>query len=74
MYLRNPAQDMEKQRRVEHDELIHEFEKLTTDPDGLLGVLEDTLNKCSDDPSQQHGDDVTFEARKLLCNLFQVQN
>ena len=66
MYLRNPAQDIANQRRVEHDALIHELEKLTTDPDGLLGVLEATLIK--------HCDDVSFEARKLLCILFQVQN
>ena len=54
-----------KQQVVEHDQLIHEFERLTTDPDGLLGMLEDTL--------QEYGDDVNFEAKRLLCALFQVQ-
>ena len=56
---------MDKQRVVGHDQLIQEFERLTTDPDGLLGVLEETL--C------EHCDDVTFEAKTLLCALFQVQ-
>ena len=56
---------MDKQRVVEHDQLIHEFERLTTDPDGLLGVLEDTLH--------EHGDDANFEAKRLLCGLFQVK-
>ena len=51
---------------VEHDQLVHEFERLTTDPYGLLGVLEDTLH--------EHGDDANFEAKRLLCALFQVQN
>ena len=55
---------MDKQRLVEHDQLIHEFERLTTDPDGLLGVLEDTL---------QYDDDANFESKRLLCALFQVQ-
>ena len=50
---------------MEHDQLIHEFERLTTDPDGLLGVLEDTLH--------ENGDEAAFEAKKLLCALFQVQ-
>ena len=63
--LRNPGKAMDKQRVVEHDLLIYEFERLTTDPDGLLGVLEDTL--------QEYGDDANFEARRLLCALFQVQ-
>ena len=57
---------MDKQRVVDHDQLIHEFERLTTDPDGLLGVLEDTLH-------DQHGDEANFEAKRLLCALFQVQ-
>ena len=57
---------MDKQRVVDHDQLIHEFERLTTDPDGLLGVLEDTLY-------DEHGDEANFEARRLLCTLFQVQ-
>ena len=55
---------MDKQRVVEHDQLVQEFEELTTDPDGLLGVLEDTL--------QEYGDEASFEAKKLLCALFQV--
>ena len=62
---RSPGKDLDKQRVVEHDQLIHEFERLTTDPDGLLGVLEDTL--------QEHGDDANFEAKRLLCGLFQVK-
>ena len=63
--LRDPGKDMDKQRVVDHDQLIHEFERLTTDPDGLLGVLEDTLH--------EHGDEANFEAKRLLCTLFQVQ-
>ena len=63
--LRNPTKDMDKQRVVEHDQLIQEFVELTTDQDGLLGVLEDTLYEC--------GDEANFEAKKLLCALFQVQ-
>ena len=50
----------------QHDDLIHEFEILTTDLDGLLGVLEDTLY-------EEHGDEANFEAKKLLCAVFQVQ-
>ena len=63
--LRNPGKDLDKQRVVEHDHVIYEFERLTTDPDGLLGVLEDTLHECSDE--------AKFEAKRLLCALFQVQ-
>ena len=55
---------MDKQRVVEHDQLVQEFEELTTDPDGLLGVLEDTLIEYGE---------TSFEAKKLLCGLFQVQ-
>ena len=55
---------MDKQCTVEHDRLIHEYEKLTTDLDGLLGVLEDAL--------QEYGREANFEAKKLLCALFQV--
>ena len=55
---------MDKQQVLGHDQLIQEFETLTTDPDGLLGVLEETLCDHSD---------ATFEAKKLLCALFQVQ-
>ena len=47
------------------DQLLHEFESLTTDPDGLLGVLESALH--------EYGDDAIFEARRLICALFQVQ-
>ena len=53
---------MNKQRVVEHDQLLHEFETLTSDVDGLLGVLEGTLDNG----------DATFEAKRLLCTLFQV--
>ena len=56
---------MAKQCSTEHDHLIHEFEKLTTDLDGLLGVLEDSLQECS-------GSEANFEAKELLCALFQV--
>ena len=56
---------MDTRRIPEHDQLIHEFERLTTDQDGLLGVLEATLH--------EYGDEANFEARKLLCALFQVQ-
>ena len=62
--LRNLGKDMDKQRVVEYDQLIHEFERLTTDPDGLLGVLEDTLHEYGD---------TYFEAKRFLCALFQVQ-
>ena len=50
----------------EHDQLIHEFERLTTDQDGLLGVLHFTLH-------DEYGGGASFEANKLLCALFQVQ-
>ena len=60
------VRDLDKQRVVEHDQLIQEFEWLTTDPDGLLGVLEETLH--------EYGDDANFEAKKLLCALFQVRS
>lgn len=49
---------MEKQRGGDHDELIEEFEYLTTDPDGILRVLEGILGQ--------------FEAKRLLSVLFQV--
>ena len=63
---RNPGKDIVKQRLVEHDALSGEFEELTTDPDGLLGMLEDTLNA-------EYGDKASFEAKRLLCALIQVQ-
>lgn len=56
---------MSKQQTVRSEDLIHEFEVLTTDQDGLLGVLEDTL--------QEYGSGANYEAKKLLCALFQVQ-
>ena len=65
VFCRNPGKDMDKQWVVEHDQLIQEFEELTTDPDGLLGVLEDALH--------EYGDEANFEAKRLLCALFQVQ-
>lgn len=49
-----------------HDALIHEFERLTSDLDGLLGLLEEILHEGGGDPN--------FEAKKLLCVLFQVHN
>ena len=58
----DPGKDMDKQRVVEHNQLLHEFETLTTDLDGLHGVLESTLDSG----------DANFEAKKLLCALFQV--
>lgn len=64
-FFRSPGKDLDKQRVVEHDQLIHEFERLTTDPDGLLGVLEETLH--------EHSDDTNFAAKRLLCTLFQVK-
>lgn len=54
-----------KQRLVEHNELSNEFENLTTDQDGLLGMLEDTLN-------DEYGVEANFEAKRLLCALIQV--
>ena len=54
-----------KQRLVEHNELSNEFEDLTTDQDGLLGMLEDTLN-------DECGVKANFEAKRLLCALIQV--
>ena len=64
VFHRNAGKDMDKQRVVEHDQLSHEFEELTTDTDGLLGVLKDALH--------EYGDAASFEAKKLLCVLFQV--
>ena len=66
VFHRNPGEDMDKQRVVEHDQLIQEFEELTTDQDGLLGVLKDALH--------EYGDEANFEAKQLLCVLFQVQS
>ena len=65
LYLRNPGKDIDKRQVVECDQLVQEFESLITDPDGLLGVLEGALH--------EYGDDAIFEARRLLCALFQVQ-
>jgi len=62
--LRDPGKDMDKQRVVEHDQLIQEFKRLTADPDGLLGVLEDALH--------EYDYEASFEAKRLLCALFQV--
>ena len=56
---------MDKQWVVEHDQLIHEFERLTTDPDGLLGVLEAAQTERTIDKS--------YEAKRSLCILFQVR-
>ena len=64
-FFRSAVKDMGKQRAVEHTELIEEFKKLTSHPDGLLGVLEATLH--------EHSDDANFEAKKILGALFQVQ-
>ena len=55
---------MDEQRVVEHGELVQEFEQLTTDEDWLLGVLKETLH--------EYGGDASFEAKRLLCGLFQV--
>ena len=49
---------MEKQRGGDHDELVEEFEYITTDPDGILRVLEDILGE--------------FEAKRLLSVLLKV--
>ena len=65
LFHRNPGKDVDEQRVVEHDELVQEFELLTTDQDGLLGVLKEALH--------EYGGDANFEAKKLLCALFQVQ-
>lgn len=54
-----------KQRLVEHNELSNEFDNLTNDQDGLLGMLEDTLN-------DEYGVEANFEAKRLLCALIQV--
>lgn len=55
----NPGDNLEKQRGAgDRDELIEEFEYHTTDPDGILRVLEDILGQ--------------FEAQRLLSVLFQV--
>ena len=64
-YHRSPGKDMGKQQMPEHDQLIHEFEELTCNPDGLLEVLEYSLH--------QYDDEANFEAKRLLCVLFQVQ-
>ena len=57
---------MDKQRVVNHDQLVQEFEELTTDLEGLLGVLEKTLH--------EHIDEANFEAKRLLCILIQVRS
>ena len=44
---------------MESSELLCEFETLICDFDGLLGLLEDTL-------------EANFEAKRVLCTLFQV--
>ena len=49
---------MEKQRGGDHDKLTTEFEYLTTDQGGILGVLEGVLGE--------------FEAKRLLSELFKV--
>jgi len=54
----NPGDNLEKQRGGDHDELIEEFEYHTTDPDGILRVLENILGQ--------------FEAKRLLSVLFKV--
>ena len=54
------GKDSEKMTRTHHSDLIEEFEGLTTDLDGILGLLEKTL-----------GSD--FEAKRLLCDLFTVK-
>ena len=54
--------DKNQQRVAEQDQLLHEFETLHSDIEGLLGVLQNTL---------ENGD-AKFEAKKLLCALFQV--
>ena len=58
----DPGKDVDIQRAVEHDQLILEFEMLTSDLDGLLGLLEYTLDS----------DDADFKAKRMLCTLFQV--
>ena len=63
VFHRNMDKDMDKQRVVEHDQLIQEFVELTTDRDGLLGVLKDALH---------NGGSASFKAKRLLCVLFQV--
>ena len=47
---------------MEHDQVLLDYEKLTTEQEGLLGVLEENLKS----------DDACFEAKRLLCALFQV--
>ena len=66
MKLRNEQTQIEVQQMVDHEQLVQEFESLTTDLDGLLGVLEDSL--------REHSDEAHFGSKKLLCALFQVQS
>ena len=68
LYNRDPGKGIQKQQMSDHDQLIYEFERLTSDPDELLGVLEDTLYRYD-----ECGDEADFEAKRLLCALFQVQ-
>ena len=49
---------MQIQQGGDHDQLLTDFESLATDPDGILGILEQHL-----DP---------YDARVLLCDAFQV--
>ena len=46
----------------DHDIVLQDFDELFSDinPDGILGVLEGCLE--------------SFEARRLLCEIFQVKN
>lgn len=72
LHLRNLAKNMEKQCRVEHDELLQEFTRLTTDQEGLAGVLEEIMCELRSDA--QHKQAAHRDAKKLLCLLIQVQN
>ena len=54
----NVGTNLQKMTGAEHSELIHEFEAVTTNPEGILGELEDAVD--------------TFDAKRILSRIFQV--
>ena len=57
---RSAAKDMTLMCGGEYDQPLEEFNEVFTNPDELLGVLESGLE--------------SFEAKKVLCKIFQVRN
>ena len=54
----NIGTNLQKMTGAEHSELIHDFEAVTTNPDGILGELEDVVD--------------AFSAKRVLSKIFQV--